>query len=215
MGATTPLAMAAIRNIWRQSPRTFSYLYLANVIGATVGTVVSAYFLIELLGLIGTLRAAGVLNAAIGLTALILEHSGRKREPRSIISTTRHGSGLTPAVADRAALWLLVTTGLTSMGMEIVWIRLFTPYLGTVVYAFASVLAIYLVATAAGTWFYRARARKVAGLDDRNTWPVVALFALLPLLACDPRLPLGGRADAPGHCGWRSASCRSAPSWDF
>ena len=54
MGATTPLAMGAIRNLRRGSPRTFSYLYLANVIGATVGTIVSAFFLIELLGLIGT-----------------------------------------------------------------------------------------------------------------------------------------------------------------
>jgi spermidine synthase len=195
MGATTPLAMAAIRCIRRQSPRTFSYLYLANVIGATVGTVVSAFFLIELLGLIGTLRAAGVLNAAIGLTAFALSIRTNVAAP---VDQQHHSSRLRlpPAVADRGALWLLLTTGLTSMGMEIVWIRLFTPYLGTVVYAFASVLAIYLIATAVGTWFYRARARVVPGLDDRNTWPVVALFALLPLLACDPRLPFGGRGDA-------------------
>jgi spermidine synthase len=197
MGATTPLAMAAIRNVRRQSLRTFSYLYLANVIGATVGTVVSAFFLIELLGLIGTLWVAGALNAVIGLTALSLSSRTSAAGPFD----HQHYSSrlrLTPAVADHGALWLLLTTGLTSMGMEIVWIRQFTPYLGTVVYAFASVLAIYLTATAAGTWFYRARARVVPGLDDRNTWPVVALFALLPLLASDPRLPLGGRADALG-----------------
>jgi spermidine synthase len=195
MGATTPLAMGAIRNLRRQSPRTFSYLYLANVIGASVGTVVSAYFLIELLGLIGTLWAAGTINAAIGLTALILSIRTTGAPP---VAARQHSSrpALTPVVADRGALWLLLMTGLASMGMEIVWIRLFTPYLGTVVYAFASVLAIYLVATAGGTWFYRGRARTVPGLDDRNTWPVVALFALLPLLACDPRLPLGGRASA-------------------
>jgi spermidine synthase len=195
MGATTPLAMAAIRNIRRQSPRTFSYLYLANVIGATVGTVVSAFFLIELVGLIGTLRAAGMLNAAIGLTAFTLS---MRTKAGAAVDQQQHPSrlSLTPAVADRGALWLLLTTGLTSMGMEIVWIRLFTPYLGTVVYAFAGVLATYLIATAVGTWFYRARARTRPGLDDRNTWPVVALFALLPLLACDPRLPFGGRGDA-------------------
>ncbi len=197
MGATTPLAMAAIRNLRRQSPRTFSYLYLANVIGATVGTVVSAFFLIELLGLIGTLWAAGTINAAIGLTAFTLSIRTKGAAPAE---AQLHSSrpDLTPVVADHGALWLLLTTGLTSMGMEIVWIRLFTPYLGTVVYAFASVLAIYLIATAVGTWFYRGRARTVPGLDDRNTWPVVALFALLPLLACDPRLPLGGRVDALG-----------------
>ena len=192
MGATTPLAMAAIRNIRRHSPRTFSYLYLANVIGATVGTIVSAFFLIELIGLVGTLWAAGAINAAIGLTAFTLSIRIKAAAP---VDLQHHSSQLrlTPAAADRGALWLLLTTGLTSMGMEIVWIRQFTPYLGTVVYAFASVLAIYLIATAVGTWFYRVRARTVPGLDDRNTWPVVALFALLPLLACDPGLPFGGR----------------------
>jgi spermidine synthase len=194
MGATTPLAMAAIRNVGRQSPRTFSYLYLANVIGAMAGTIVSAFFLIELIGLIGTLWAAGAINAAIGLTAFSLSIRTKAAAP---VEHRQYSSRLrvAPAVADRGALWLLLTTGLTSMGMEIVWIRQFTPYLGTVVYAFASVLAIYLIATAVGTWFYRARARVVPGLDDRNTWPVVALFALIPLLACDPRLPFGGRGD--------------------
>lgn len=194
MGATTPLAMAAIRNVRRQSQRTFSYLYLANVVGATVGTVVSAFFLIELLGLIGTLWFAGAMNAAIGVTALTLS---LRTNAGAEVDHQHHSSRLelSPVVSDRGALWLLLTTGLTSMGMEIVWIRQFTPYLGTVVYAFASVLAIYLIATAVGTWFYRARARTVPGLDDRNTWPAVVLFALLPLLACDPRLPFGGRGD--------------------
>src|SRR5262245_9795401 len=50
MGATIPLAMAAIR---RASPaggeRSFSFLYLANVVGALAGTLVSAYVLIECL----------------------------------------------------------------------------------------------------------------------------------------------------------------------
>jgi spermidine synthase len=194
MGATTPLAMAAIRSMRRQSPRAFSYLYLANVIGATVGTLISAFFLIELLGFIGTLWAVGALNAAIGLTAFGLSLRAKAATP---VAHETHPSPLrlTPAVADRGALWLLFTSGLTSMGMEIVWIRQFTPYLGTVVYAFASVLAIYLMATAVGTWLYRARARDLRGVDDRNAWSAVALFGLLPLLACDPRLPFGFRLD--------------------
>ena len=40
-----------------------------------------------------------------------------------------------------AVLLLLFTSGLVSMGMEVVWIRQFTPYLGNVVYAFAAILA--------------------------------------------------------------------------
>jgi len=43
MGATFPLAMAAIRSYDRAgSDRSFSYLYFANVVGATNRTVASA-----------------------------------------------------------------------------------------------------------------------------------------------------------------------------
>lgn len=57
MGATFPLAMAAIRKSGNgKSQQSFSYLYLANVLGAILGTVIPAFFLIELLGFQGTLR---------------------------------------------------------------------------------------------------------------------------------------------------------------
>jgi len=41
------------------------------------------------------------------------------------------------------------------MAMEVVWVRQFSPFLGTVVYAFASILAVYLGATFVGAIAYR------------------------------------------------------------
>src|SRR5262249_46539167 len=59
MGATFPLAMGALRRLAPGgSERSFSYLYVANVAGATAGTLGSAFVLIELLGFRGTLRLA-------------------------------------------------------------------------------------------------------------------------------------------------------------
>jgi len=56
MGSTFPLLMAAIRQTI-PTERSFSYLYVANVLGAFLGTLVSAFVLIELLGFQGTLYA--------------------------------------------------------------------------------------------------------------------------------------------------------------
>jgi hypothetical protein len=51
MGATFPLAMSSLRKSGgKGGGRTFSYLYLANVIGAGSGTLISAFVLIELFG---------------------------------------------------------------------------------------------------------------------------------------------------------------------
>jgi predicted membrane-bound spermidine synthase len=93
----------------------------------------------------------------------------------------------------RSALpWLLFTTGLVSMGMEVVWVRQFSPFLGTVVYAFASILAIYLGATFVGAIAYRrwSRAGPAAGDSSQLAvlWSAALWFGLLPLLGADPRL---------------------------
>jgi spermidine synthase len=89
-------------------------------------------------------------------------------------------------------LGLLFATGLTSMAMEVVWIRQFTPYLGTVVYAFASILTVYLAATFVGSTGYRLWSRERAPDDTAAVppwvWTVVGLAGLIPLLAADPRL---------------------------
>ena len=72
MGATFPLAMAGIRGAFRsQSPRSFSYLYVANVLGAMAGTLTSAFLLIELLGFSRTVLVAAGLNAVVAITSLM------------------------------------------------------------------------------------------------------------------------------------------------
>jgi predicted membrane-bound spermidine synthase len=157
MGSTFPLLMAAIRRSGEpSSERSFSYLYLANVLGALLGTLGSAFILIELAGFQGTLYIAAGLNATLALLALLLSFRAisspaANEGPNSTFPTRSHLYGFPRA----SILALLFTTGLVSMGMEVVWIRQFTPYLGTAVYAFAIILATYLLATIAGSRNYR------------------------------------------------------------
>src|SRR5206468_7634363 len=193
MGATFPLAMAAIGNVRADGRRSFSYLYFANVLGAASGTVVSAFVLIDTLGFRGTLRAAASLNALLAVSAFSLSFAATRRQP------SRDGTRSAPSprgpgvVRSRpATLGLLFATGLTSMAMEVVWIRQFTPYLGTVVYAFATILAVYLAATSLGSSAYRVWSRS-HGPDDASAfqpwvWTVVGLAGLILLLAADPRV---------------------------
>jgi len=80
MGATFPLAMAAIRaNLSDPSTRSFSYLYLANISGAVTGTVIPL-LLIESLGFRGTLHIGGLLNLCLAASAFVLS-LGRRSLP--------------------------------------------------------------------------------------------------------------------------------------
>lgn len=192
MGCTFPFAMAAIRRLnAAQSDRSFSFLYLANVLGAIAGTIVPAFILIELFGFYGTLHIASAVNVLLAamvfaLSARVGEASGAAT-PVSVAATTK-----TPR--DPAILWYLFATGLCSMAMEVIWIREFTVYLGNVVYAFAAILATYLAATFTGSLLYRRRGNSAtAGAAIGNTaWIVLGLASLLPLLFADPRLPIPG-----------------------
>src|SRR5262249_18019173 len=90
------------------------------------------------------------------------------------------------------------------MAMEVVWIRQFTPYLGTVVYAFAAILAVYLAATFLGSRAYRALACGQGTNGESRVWTagwkLLGLLALLPLIGADPPLPFpSGVREAPGR----------------
>ena len=193
MGATFPTAMAALRAGGR-GERAFSYLYVANVLGALAGTLASGFLLIELLGFAGTVRATALLN--FGVAAAAMAHSWRRGGSVAPVPAARpvRGTRKESATAPPSGvLWFLFATGLMSLGMEVVWIRLFTPYLGTLVYAFSGILAVYLAGTFLGSRLYRVwiARRGDAPLEALGAaWACVGASALLPLLACDPRLPL-------------------------
>jgi len=193
MGSTFPLLMAVIRQTARAaSQRSFSYLYVANVFGALLGTIGSAFVLIELFGFQGTLYVAGSLNAILAILAFSLSFS--------VVSSPKIQPSILPeakqtrlyGLPQGTVLVLLFTTGLVSMGLEVVWIRQFTPYLGNVVYAFAGILVVYLLSTLAGSRAYRAQADTQSAGASAKAWTSLAFFAVIPLIAADPRLHLEG-----------------------
>jgi spermidine synthase len=72
MGTTFPFMMAFVKEVDRSSNQSFSFLYLANVIGAMFGTLVTAAVLIELLGFRHTLWVAGGFNLLIAAASVAI-----------------------------------------------------------------------------------------------------------------------------------------------
>ncbi len=197
MGATFPLAMEAIQELYGdRAKESFSYLYLANVIGALAGTFASAFVLIELYGFRRTSFIAAALNILLGVTAYTFSRT--QQRPQTVLM----GEGAIPSQpppplqsieGGEGALWFLFATGLVSLALEVVWTRQFTPFLGTIVYAFASVLALYLAGTFLGTKLYRywIATRRLPSLDILLGLGsvIVGALILLPLYSADPRTP--------------------------
>jgi len=182
MGATVPLGMRAIGQTQpKESTRSFSYLYMANVGGAVVGTI-APLLLIELLGFRGTLRIGVLFNVLIAGAAFLLS----RRMPLSSLKPV--ANELAPAgiaSSGTGILFLLFLSGLSCMAMEVVWVRSYTPYFGTVVYSFASILGVYLLATFLGSLLYRWWSERRTR-ENPVIWTLLATAALLPLIGASP-----------------------------
>jgi spermidine synthase len=189
MGTTFPFMMAYIRERDAQNAQSFSFLYVANVLGAMSGTILTALVFIEMFGFHDTLRFAAGGNFLIALISLWLGvRQGRKAGSGK--TSPSAGDEIKPPARRRVPFirWILFSTGFCAMAMEVVWTRAFTPVLKTQVYSFALIVFTYLGATFVGSWFYRHHLKRA------SAWPVAALMAILivsvflPIVVNDPRL---------------------------
>src|SRR5262249_28850550 len=168
---------------------SFSLLYLANVLGALLGTFLTTFAFVELFGFQRTLMIAVVSNTLIFVASLFVN----KRIPVAIEAVKDEPVAATTAqeenpIEEKWGVTLLFVTGLCSLAMEVVWTRAFTPLVGNTTYAFASLLLAYLAATVLGSRQYRSDVfnKKV------QTVPVLLaaliLTSIAPLVLNDPRI---------------------------
>jgi predicted membrane-bound spermidine synthase len=187
MGATYPFMMAFLEECNQKEKNGFSFLYLANVIGAMTGTLFTALFMIEILGFRNTLFISACLNLTVALLAVLLGASSHQERSSSTVAlsempakkrqpSTHLGKSLKPPWTKT----ILFVTGFSSMGMEVIWTRSFTPALGTLIYSFALLLFTYFLATCIGSYLYR-RHR-----DKHFTWGTPLIVAMLSISAFLP-----------------------------
>jgi spermidine synthase len=195
MGFTFPFMMAFVKGVDKDNTTGFSHLYFANVIGAMCGTLLTALVLIELFGFSNTLLIAACMNFSVAAIAFAISF----RYPYKSEYAEEFGSGACEMektgfmVTGEAVLIcaVLFATGFISMSMEIVWIRAFTPILGTRTYSFAALLTVYLFATWVGSYLYRTSIHRSNVLSPDKILAGISVFSILPLIMNDPRLGTG------------------------
>ncbi|MDP6625422.1 MAG: fused MFS/spermidine synthase [Nitrospinota bacterium] len=189
MGVTFPFMMAFLKGQNFSEKTSFSLLYLANVIGAMSGTLITILVLIELLGFNKTLLLAGLANFMIAIISVIY---GRTNVAGDLKFEQPEQVNQKHYVADSEKPYLFTTilfiTGFSAMGLEVVWIRAFTPVLNSTVYAFAYLVSMYLFATWIGSFYYRKDMSQKRARSNANLFAWLAIFVFLPVVINDPRI---------------------------
>ena len=141
MGATLPLLVERVGSEPRLARRV-SRLYAANTLGATAGVVLAGFVGLPLLGERGTLTAAAIVGLLVAIAAWFAEAIVPRQER------------VAPAAPLQSARWWLafpLLFGFVALGAELIWTRLLLLHLGSRVYAFALILAVYLAGLALGS----------------------------------------------------------------
>jgi len=173
MGATLPLLVARVGQ-HNALARRVGHLYAANTFGAVAGVVLAAFFVLPELGERGTLAGFAALGLLVAGVAWFLE-------PHVPAAAEFVGGG---ARADRR-WWLLFPAlfGFVALACELVWTRVLLLHLGSRVYAFALILAVYLAGIAIGAALTRSASVPKRALAACQIVVGVLLALQIPLLS--------------------------------
>ncbi len=162
LGATFPLMSGGVIRCYPDKPgRSLAILYFTNSLGAAVGVLASGFWLIEMVGLPGTIITAGIINILLAVAVLHLSRNEPQKaaavEPQE---SPAPGWGVPGENLSRRLLmgFMMVAalTGTASFLYEIGWIRMLSLVLGSSTHAFELMLSAFILGLAiGGFWISR------------------------------------------------------------
>lgn len=153
MGASLPVLARWIES----SPRGISWwglLYSGNTIGAVFGCLCAGFYLLRIYNVSTATYVAAMVNFLVAAASFVLASRlpSQVRVPEKVeIFVIGPGSETSAERASRWSVYLAIgISGATALGAEVIWTRLMGMLMGSTVYVFSIILAVFLVGLAVG-----------------------------------------------------------------
>ena len=176
MGATLP-AIARRYSPGRRGMSALASLYAANTVGAVVGSLLSAFYLLASWDVWVATATAAALNFAVGWGALRVARLAPAEGPAKAAPAARAAAGDPRLV--QAVYVVTALSGFTALGAQVTWTRLLTLLFGATVYAFAIILAVFLSGLGIGSALSARLLRRGTNPFQGLAWAQVALVPTL------------------------------------
>ncbi len=151
MGATLPLLSRAYSKTLSEAIGNTTFLYCLNTLGAGLGAILTSMIFIRQVGYANTLLIAATANILCAVGALILANFKKTDpEPAKLESEATQSTGDKQSLQFWCAVYAL--SGFTALGLEIIWFRLLNVMLKANSMVFGSLLGLYLLGLALGTF---------------------------------------------------------------
>ncbi|VEI57389.1 Spermidine synthase [Pasteurella multocida] len=153
MGSTLPLLTQYLNNyIDNNIGNNIGWLYFVNTLGAATACLVTGFYLFNHFQLDEVVYIAAGINVFVAIA--IFSIYGTEKHNKNI-KLINKGEEQPIEVADfslvRKAILLSFLGGFLSLGLEVIWIRLFSLYSSSIPQAFAFILALFLLGIAFGS----------------------------------------------------------------
>jgi spermidine synthase len=169
MGGTLPVISKFITGAFGGMPeKQAGKLYAANTLGAVIGCLISGYFLIGTVGLIGTTVIAAFLNFVIAAAIFVYCRRLDMVTGQQAAITGNHsekiGSGSLKESQVKAVIVLYAVSGFLSLFLEVAWTKAIVWVMGMDAYAFASMLSVFLFGLALGSFLVSLFVKNMSGV---------------------------------------------------
>jgi len=163
MGMSLPFLVRGLVLNREGAARTIGFLYGANALGASAGAILTPWVLLRFLGVTGAILVGALGSALAGGAALML---ARRRGEVEVEEATRVEAAPSPGEHEPAQSFerwvvLYAISGFVSLSLEVIWFRVLDVGAKGGAFAFGTLLAIYLLGLASGTFV---AARKAAAI---------------------------------------------------
>ena len=150
MGATLPVLSKLVSRDENFIGKDVGTLYSINTFGAVVGALASAFVFMRFLGVQATISVAAAANICIALIIYFIFKPPLKERLSYLAPPSKEKS----ASLQKRDLFILLSfavSGLAALVYQVAWTRILSLLLGSSVYAFSLILAVFIFGLALGT----------------------------------------------------------------
>ena len=152
MGGTLPaISQYLVRNKSTLGKHV-SVIYAINIIGASLGAFVAGFLLPKYLGYTFSYLFAVAITLLVGLFAFLYDRFFKAKDSSTKTEFLNEDTAtLRIKLSNRSILTLAFVSGVVTLGMQVLWTRMFAQVLHNSVYTFSTILIVFLISLSLGS----------------------------------------------------------------
>ncbi len=164
MGGTLPaISQYLVRNKSTLGKHV-SVIYAINIIGASLGAFVAGFLLPKYFGYTYSYLSAVAITLMVGLFAFLYDYFFKPKDSSTkaeIQSESDSPEAVRIKLSNKSILTLAFISGVVTLGMQVLWTRMFAQVLHNSVYTFSTILIVFLISLSIGSIIARALLARV------------------------------------------------------